>query len=107
MFGRSKYRNRKTDGYDSKKEANRAYELRILAQTGHIAHLREQVPFVLQEKFKRDDKHFLAITYKADFVYEKDGRTVVEDVKGYKTEVYNIKKKLFLHRYPDLVFLET
>ena len=33
-------------------------------------------------------------------------RYVVEDVKGMKTEVYKIKKKLFEHKYPDLELLE-
>ena len=32
----------------------------------------------------------------ADFIYIQDGKLVVEDVKGYKTEVYKIKKKLML-----------
>lgn len=49
MFSVSKYKNRKTNGYDSKKEAGRAYQLRILAQAGNITNLREQVDFVLQD----------------------------------------------------------
>lgn len=107
MFPRPKYRNRKTDGYDSKKEANRAYQLRILAQAGNISNLREQVDFVLQDGFKRDGKPVLPIKYRADFVYEKDGRIFVEDVKGFRTKEYLIKRKLFMFRYPDLVFVET
>lgn len=37
------------------------------------------------------------ITYLADFVYEKGSQTIVEDVKGMKTDVYKIKRKLMLY----------
>ena len=42
--------------------------------------------------------------YVADFIYcDADGKTVVEDVKGYKKgaayDLFAIKRKLFLHRY--------
>nr|DAL18325.1 MAG TPA_asm: Endonuclease [Caudoviricetes sp.] len=36
-------------------------------------------------------------TYLADFVYEKGSQTIVEDVKGMKTDVYKIKRKLMLY----------
>ena len=38
-------------------------------------------------------------SYKADFVYGEDGKTVVEDVKGFRTKEYIIKRKLMLERY--------
>lgn len=39
-------------------------------------------------------------TYIADFVYkDKDGNEVVEDVKGFRTDVYKIKKKMMRYRY--------
>lgn len=38
-------------------------------------------------------------SYKADFVYTEGGETVVEDVKGYRTKEYIIKRKLMLHVY--------
>ncbi len=37
------------------------------------------------------------ITYLADFVYEKGSQTIVEDVKGLRTDVYKIKRKLMLY----------
>ncbi len=36
-------------------------------------------------------------SYYADFVYIKDGKTVVEDTKGVRTKEYRIKRKLMLH----------
>ena len=35
-----------------------------------------------------------ATTYVADFVYEQDGKTIVEDTKGFRTKEYELKKKM-------------
>ena len=96
----SKYKAQKTmaDGmmFDSKKEEKRYRELRLMERAGVIANLRLQVPFVLFEKSKYGRK----IKYIADFVYEeKNGLTVVEDVKGYKTDVYKLKKRILAELY--------
>lgn len=40
-----------------------------------------------------------AVTYIADFVYTRGGKTIVEDAKGFKTKDYIIKKKLMLERF--------
>lgn len=89
-----KYRNRKTvvDGitFDSKKEANRWGELRLLEQAGQISELRRQVPFELVVGCMKIAK------YIADAVYVENGQTVVEDCKGYRTREYRLKKKLML-----------
>jgi hypothetical protein len=99
-----KYHNKKTNGYDSKKEAMRALELKQMQKNGKIFELEEQVSFELIPKQVKDGKVLeRACTYKADFAYYlKDSNffyreLVVEDVKGMKTEVYRIKKKLMLH----------
>lgn len=34
------------------------------------------------------------IRYEADFVYKENGKTIVEDVKGYRTQVYKLKRRL-------------
>lgn len=102
----TKYNNKKitVDGqkFDSKKEANRYKELRLLEKAGEIQDLRTQVKFVLIHA-QRDETTGKVIErecyYKADFVYTEDGETVVEDVKGYRTEAYIIKRKLMLWRY--------
>lgn len=108
----SKYRNQKTDGFDSKKEARRAEELRMMEKAGIIRNLRYQVPYLLQEAFRgKDGVWNRKIEYVADFVYEDrlqaDWIEIVEDAKGFKHEVYRIKKKLLLHKYPDINFIET
>jgi hypothetical protein len=107
---RGKYNNVKVtvngEEFDSKAEARRAGELRMLEAAGTIAQLRYHVPFVLQEGFRdRSGTWHRAITYEADFVYvEAGGQIVAEDCKGKETEVFKLKRKLFLRRYPDIVF---
>lgn len=102
----NKYRNKKVviDNikFDSQLEANRYVELKLLQRARKIKKLRLQVPFVLQEGFKKNGKSYQAIKYIADFVYEENGRTVVEDTKGMQTDVFKIKHKLFEKKYPDL-----
>lgn len=94
-----KYRNKKTsvDGirFDSKKEAKRYLELKILEKAGAIQDLRRQVPYVLINK----SSYGRAIKYVADFVYYEDDKLVVEDVKGVRTPVYKLKKRLMAERF--------
>ena len=93
--------------FDSKKEAKRYQELRILEKAGKIKDLKLQPVFILQEGFYYQGKAIRQITYRADFEYvDENGNRVVEDVKGFKTDVYKLKKKLFLKKYPDIVFRE-
>jgi hypothetical protein len=91
----SKFRNVKTDGYDSKKEARRAADLRLLEKAGAIRNFREQVSFLLIPACGAER----ACYYKADFCYDEGPspfHSVVEDCKGYRTEVYRLKRKLML-----------
>lgn len=89
--------------FDSKKEARRYQELKLLERAGVIKGLVLQPCFLLQEKFKYKDKTERKIKYIADFKYldTKTGKVVVEDVKGYKTDVYKLKRKLFLKKYGE------
>ena len=109
----SKFHNRKTfyKGviYDSKKEAKRAYELDLLRRAGFISNYERQRRFILQDGFKIRGKSIRAITYVADFYYYDNNKKtwVVEDTKGFRTDVYKLKKKLFLYKYPDIVFIES
>ena len=100
----SKYKNKKVvvDNilFDSKKEANYYIYLKMLEDAGKIVDLELQRKFVLQPTFKLNEKTYRAITYVADFVYkDQEGQTHVVDTKGYRTEVYKIKKKLFMKKY--------
>lgn len=101
-----KYNNTKVqvDGYvfDSILESKRYKQLALLERAKQIKNLRLQVPFLLQESFKKNGKTYKKIEYIADFVYEENGQTVVEDTKGMKTDVFKIKQKLFEHKYPEL-----
>ena len=85
--------------FDSKKEANYYIKLKILKDAGKILDLELQKRFVLQQGFKLHGKTYRAITYIADFVYKDDKGMHVVDTKGYRTETYKIKKKLFMKKF--------
>ena len=102
----SKYNSKKTvvDGqtFDSRKEANRYQELLLLERAGAIKNLSRQIKFVLIPS-QRDEATGKVLerecSYRADFKYTEDGETIVEDVKGFRTKEYIIKRKLLLWRY--------
>ena len=101
----NKYGARKTeiDGivFDSKKEAERWCELRLMEKAGLIKELHRQVRI---ELIPKTDK-YRAITYVADFQYRdvKTGLVQFEDVKGCREgaayEMFKLKKKLMYWRY--------
>lgn len=102
----NKYRNEKvTMGgitFDSRKEANRYFELKMLERAGEINKLKCQVKFVLIPSQKLDGKVVeRECSYVADFIYldAKTGELVVEDTKGFRTRDYIIKRKLMLYRH--------
>ena len=95
--------------FDSKKEARRYQDLLLLSRAGEISDLQRQVKYVLIPPQREADiigprggvKPGKLIetecSYIADFVYkDKDGKTIVEDTKGFKTKDYIIKRKLML-----------
>lgn len=102
--------------FDSHKELRRYLELRLLERSGQINGLKRQVKFELIPAQREPDKTGKrggtikgktleqSCDYYADFVYkDKQGNTVVEDVKGYKQggaySVFTIKRKLMLYKY--------
>lgn len=106
----SKYHAKKAvvDGitFDSRKEANRFCELKLLERAGKIKNLQRQVKFELTPAFKdHTGKVFEKSSgYVADFVYDEIlpmglTKTVVEDVKGYRTKEYILKRKMMMFRY--------
>lgn len=102
---KSKYKNRKVkyDGYDfdSEKERNYYIKLKTMQDLGLIRDLELQKTFILQDSFKLNGVTRRKITYKADFSYvsTEDDKLHVVDVKGFKTEVYKLKKKMFEYKY--------
>lgn len=101
----NKYRNKKitVDGilFDSKNEAARYQELKILEKAGIIKSLRLQPEYELQPKFKIGKKTERSIKYIADFEYIEGLKTIVEDVKGFVTKDFSIKRKMFLFKYGE------
>ena len=98
----SKYHSRKItrDGmtFDSVKEYRRYCELLLLERAGAITDLERQVKFELIPAQRIDGKVVeQACQYIADFVYQENGKRVVEDTKGVKTKDYIIKRKLMLY----------
>ena len=85
--------------FDSTKEANRYTSLLLLQRAGVISDLKTQVKYVLIPTQRDAEGNLLEkeCSYKADFVYKRDGQTIVEDTKGFKTPEYIIKRKLMLH----------
>jgi len=113
MTNYNKYHNKKiiidNIRFDSKKEASRYQELKILEKAGMIVDLELQPKYLLQDKFKYRGKIQRAIHYIADFRYidVKSSQLIVEDVKGFKTEIYKLKRKIFLKQYSEgLQFFE-
>ena len=108
---KSKYNNNKPTYYDpdlketltfdSNKELSYYLLLKDRVKKGEISDLRRQYAIVIQPPFTdiTGTKH-RAITYKADFVYldNKTLKTHLIDVKGFKTEIYKLKKKLLAYK---------
>ena len=102
----TKYQNIRTEIYAikfaSRHEASRYAELKLLEKAGLISGLQLQRVYTLIGAQKDKDGKFLErpVKYIADFVYtDSDGKTVVEDAKGIRTDVYKIKRKLMLSIY--------
>ena len=87
-----KYNAKRTKGYASKREYAHAVNLHALERAGEIKDLRERVSYELIPK----DELGRAIRYVADFCYwdKRTGRHIVQDVKGFRTDVYKLKRRL-------------
>ena len=128
-WSNNKYKAVKTtiDGitFDSKREAKRYTELKLLEKAGHITHLE------LQPEYQITINGAKICKYKADFRYftvrqenreqytnskgewqtptitgDKEGQ-IVEDTKGFKTPIYRLKKKLVEACYPGTQIKEV
>ena len=106
----NKYGAKRVGTHASKKEHNRANELKLWERAGIISNLREQVPYeLIPAQYADAGTDFKgrpvrvciekSCKYVADFVYDMDGKTIVEDTKGVRTKEYVIKRKLMLYRH--------
>ena len=119
----SKYGNQKITidniTFGSTGEGLRYKELKLLEKTGQITDLQLQKKFIIVPEIREPDtvgprggvkKGKLiqsAAYYIADFVYyDKNGELIVEDFKGFKTDLYKLKKKLMKYIY-DIDIKET
>lgn len=111
---KNKYNAKKTEvdniRFDSIAESNMYKQLKPLEQAGAIRDLQFQVPFELIPEFvNANGKKQKPVTYIADFVFfdTEKNRTRVLDCKGYRTDMYKMKKKIFDWRYGrENLFLE-
>ena len=100
-----KYHNKKVeyDGYtfDSIREKNYYIKLKLREKAGKIKELELQKEDELQPSVKLNNKRSRKITYRADFTYKtaEDDKLHVIDVKGFRTDVYRLKKKIFEYKY--------
>ena len=119
----AKYHNQKVvyDGiqFDSKREAQRYQELKLMERAGMICDLKRQVKYELIPAQYIDGKCVeRAVTYTSDFEYyvlkpiksvmvdpktRVVGEHIVEDSKGMRTKDYVIKRKLMLYKYGILI----
>jgi hypothetical protein len=84
--------------YDSKREAEYALDLEARLRAGEIVSVSRQIPFAL---YGRNGGQ--VCTYRMDFVITlPNGQREAHEAKGYATEVWRLKKKLFLDCYPEI-----
>jgi hypothetical protein len=99
-------RRKTVDGitFASCREAERYIELKACEQAGLISGLTLQPEYVLQAA----QNGMRAIKYRADFKYSSsEGTLCIEDVKGFRTPVYQLKAKLFRAKFPDIDLREV
>lgn len=106
----NKYKARKTtiDGitFDSQAEADRYQQIKLLQRAGEVKSFELQPAFEIIPAYHHPvtGKKVRAAYYIADFkITWRDGRVTVEDVKGMKTPVYKLKKKLIEAKYGILI----
>ena len=101
----NKYKNKSVEyhgiKFDSKKEMAYYIKLELLEQKGIIKDLELQKSFELQPSFKLNGKIYKKITYRADFSYVsvQDNKIHIVDTKGFRTQVYKLKRKMFAYKY--------
>ena len=91
--------------FHSKREMQAYCGFRALEKSGQIKSLMIQVAFPLLAYC--EGKAVRISEYRADFVVQElDGTVRVYDSKGFHTEMYKLKKKIFGWNYPHLRIVE-
>lgn len=89
-----------SDGYKfaSKKEAKRYKELKLLQQCGDVVFFLIQVPFRLPGGVK----------YIVDFeIFWANGEVTFEDVKGFETDTFKMKRKMVEELYAPIKIITS
>jgi len=104
-YGKIRHSKVEIDGYkfDSQKEADYYLVLKDRLRSKEIRDLSIHPKYILQEKFRKNNKLYRPITYSADFAFydTKEQRYRVIDVKGFKTDVFKLKQKMFEYKFPE------
>lgn len=113
LYSRNKYNavQVELDGitFDSKAESVRYAELKLLEREKIIKNLQVHPKFELSKKGTNIYfQPYRAVTYSPDFTYydNENKCLVAEDVKGYATDLYKLKRSLFMARYSEYKFIE-
>lgn len=106
---KNKYHNIKTEKYGQKWDSQmELYYYEYLIENKDrlgILNIQTQVVYILQDKFKYNDKTILPIKYIADFVITYDDRVEIVDIKGMPpTPDFKIKWKMMKFLHSDKVF---
>lgn len=110
---RHKYGAKKADclhghTHDSIKEAKRCNELHLLERAGQITHLVVQPQFFFEidgRQIKHENGRRVGM--RPDFQYFEGDKNVCEDVKGFKTSDYTLRKAIFKALFPHITFVES
>lgn len=109
-----KYNNKKTkvDGitFDSKAEAKRYEELKLEQEQGKIRNLKVHPDYHIQEGYTdpQTGQRVKGVKYTPDFSYERMMTTapylnrwvfIVEDVKGFETDLFKTKYQMMIERF--------
>ena len=106
-FRRNKYGNKRCEWqgekFQSEKELDRYKELLLLQRARKINNLSRQVRFELTPNMHIDGEFIRKSEYIADFTYWENGKFIIEDCKGFQTDVYKLKKKMIADKYGYLI----
>lgn len=84
--------------FPSKLQAKQYSDLKLRLNAGLIKNLQLEVPINIIVNAQK------VCVYRADVIYEEDNKTIIEDAKGVRTPVFNLKWKLLQILYPQFEF---
>lgn len=94
-------RRKTVDGiqFRSTLEAETYQILKLWQDAGAISQLELQPRFVIQSGFLYREKRIKPMYYTPDFAFIRAGENVAVEAKGFRTEPYRMRRKMFLQKY--------